>query len=151
MERKRLRLRNFDYGDPGPYFVTVTLQNRQPIFGTIRDATLLQTAIGCLVESTWLTMSDRFDGVELDDFIVMPDHIHGILILPTNGKTKLGTVLQAFKSITTVEYGRGVESFNWPRYERRLWQRDYWEHVIRIERDLNEKRSYIQGNPARWG
>jgi putative transposase len=87
----------------------------------------------------------------------MPNHVHGIVVLAdasnavtTGTAPALGDVVAAFKSATTVHYIRGVKTRAWPAFRRRLWQRNYYEHVIRDEKALDRVRSYIDENPARW-
>jgi REP-associated tyrosine transposase len=103
----------------------------------------------------------RFADVEIDAFVVMPNHLHGVVVLPdrkavgteqavTRSAPTIGQVVGAFKSAVTVAYIRGVKSASWPPFRQRLWQRNYYEHVIRNEADLNRVRRYIDENPARW-
>jgi putative transposase len=93
----------------------------------------------------------------MDAFVVMPNHVHGVIALPdaANGATvqaapALGTVVATFKSTTTVHYIRGVKTRAWPAFRQRLWQRNYYEHVVRDEKALDRIRRYIDENPARW-
>jgi len=133
-----------------------------------------------MVETVWVELSKRFPFVELDEFIVMPNHFHGILVLtdkadcrgescirPAVGgggsnqgehkvrpygtlKGTVGRIVQAFKSISTHEYKIGVEKQHWNPFPERLWQRNYFEHVIRSEKSLNKIREYIAANPSQW-
>jgi REP element-mobilizing transposase RayT len=83
----------------------------------------------------------------------MPNHLHGILrinTISTLGDETLSKVLQAFKSLTTSVYARGVRSAGWPSFDRRLWQQGFYDHVIRDDRDLERVRTYIDNNPGRW-
>jgi REP element-mobilizing transposase RayT len=104
--------------------------------------------------SEWLDLQTRFPHVELDDVILMPDHMHAIIWLTEAGENesliKLGSVIQAFKSLTTNVYGRGVRERGWPPFDRKLWQPGYFEHIIRDDRSLERHREYIVGNPVRW-
>lgn len=95
----------------------------------------------------------------LDSFVLMPNHLHGIIHItevgaipgrPHGAAPTLGTVVAWFKSMTTNAYGRGVRNDGWPAFEGRLWQRNYYEHIIGNERDLDAVREYIFNNPARW-
>jgi REP element-mobilizing transposase RayT len=106
--------------------------------------------------------------MEADAFVVMPNHFHAVVVidaitdvgqLPLQGqpqgiaptkKPTLGDIVGAFKSITTVEYTRGVRQVHWLPFEGRLWQRNYYEHIVRSEKALNHIREYIETNPARW-
>jgi len=150
-----MRLPNFDYSSQGPYFVTIALHRREPLFGhvTQEGVTELSNA-GKMIAGTWQQLARRYSGTFLDSFIVMPDHVHGIITLGITDQgrpvTSLAAVLQWFKIMTGKRYGEGVASQQWPRYNRFLWQRGYYEHVIRNEADFLEKAAYIETNPYRW-
>jgi putative transposase len=199
-QRKNIRLENFDYTSTGAYFVTICNQTRDSNwFGQITRDGMQLNAAGEMILETWNELPNRFD-IELDTFMVMPDHVHGILVLPDTqivakptepvgvglvptlpkltpfaltdndhrddsvyivsdrattrvAPTKnvaLGDIVGAFKSLTTNRYIRGVREFDWQPFEKRFWQRDYWERVIRDERELVETRGYVLGNPLRW-
>ena len=170
--RSSLRLEGYDYGAWGPYFVSIVVDNRRPLFGEVVDEELRLNAAGEMAESVWAALPRRFPAVRLDAFVVMPNHIHGIIVIdhsdtvntterattrvaPTGApdagrRTALGDVVGAYKSLTTVEYTRGVAVHGWPRFRGRLWQRNYYEHIIRDDRSLERIRAYILDNPARW-
>lgn len=133
---------------------------------------------GWLVATCWIDMPARFPEIALDMFVVMPNHVHGILLFADNadrgiavgaplagarertneaakGATTrvaptVGNVVGAFKSLSTAAYIRGVKDSRWPALSRRLWQRNYYEHVIRDETDLSRIRRYIDENPIGW-
>ena len=141
---------------------------------------------GEMIQQAWHTMPDRFPTVHLDAFAVMPNHIHGIIILidptfiepdrtnvgvplvgaPTDDSitdragtrdaptspsmATLGDVVGAFKSITTHQYIQDVKHQGWIPFAKRLWQRNYWEHIIRGGKELDRIRQYIDEKPARW-
>lgn len=152
--RKTLRLPTFDYTDPGPYFVTLCLNEREPRFGHVDEGVLVFNSAGEAVHDLWLSIPRRFPSVLLDAFVVMPDHLHGILTLHEGGAESttvpLGAVIRAFKSESTTTYINGVKKQGWPPFAGKLWQSNYYEHIIRDERDLATKQAYIEGNPARW-
>ena len=130
--RKRQRLRNFDYSSPGFYFVTICTAGR---------AVDLVGAVEALVREEMLALSVRFPGATLDEHVVMPDHVH--LILQLDGAAlPLPRIIQAFKSRTTISSGR-VSGM--PR--RRIWQRGYYDRVIRDDEELRALREYIRNNP----
>ena len=122
-----------------------------------------RTPAGAMVDDSWRNLPNRFPFVRLDSFVVMPDHFHAIVWLgenesiePTNYNGSvfrappagsLGSVIGAFKSLTTVAYIRGVAELEWPAFDRRLWQRGYWERVVRSEASLVRLRRYIEENP----
>lgn len=147
--RQTLRLRDYDYATPGAYFVTVTTHNRRQLLGEIRDAMVLSEA-GTMVQAIWRSLPARFANVGLDSMVIMPDHLHGILMLADEPRIPLGQIVGALKSLTTFEYSRGVHAFGWPSFEGKLWERNYYEHVIRNDKELAEVREYIANNVAAW-
>lgn len=153
-QRKHVRMRNFDYTTPGAYFFTICLHERRPLFGDVREDQAIPNEIGQMILDIWGKTSEQFPSVEPDTFILMPDHAHGIWTLSSvgggNSSASLIQVMQWFKSITTVSYGRGVEVNGWPRYDRWFWQQDYYERYLRDEYELEQKREYILANPGRW-
>lgn len=172
--RKPLRLRNYDYSSEGMYFVTVCAKDKICLFGEIEGGEIKLNDAGQMIESVWKGLSNRFPSIDLDQFAVMPNHIHGIILMvgaplvgaqnagPSAKRTDIqragtrpaaptvGDVVGAFKSITTNEYIRGVKHEHWPPFLGKLWQRNYYEHVIRNEKELFETRRYIQENPLKW-
>lgn len=107
---------------------------------------------GKMIETEWLKLTERFPNIELHEFVVMPNHFHGILQIvdvSAAGKT-IGDMMDAFKSITTVEYIHGVKQSGWEPFNRKLWQRNYHEHIIRDEQSYQRISDYIINNPANW-
>ena len=155
-DRRSLRLKGFDYAQARAYFITVCTQNRESAFGCVDDGDMRLNDAGRMVRSVWEGLPDRFPGMELDDFVVMPNHVHGIavfvgagLALPEeNGAASsaptLGDVVRAFKSLSAIHVNRLL------RRSGPLWQRNYYEHVIRNERELDRIREYIATNPLKW-
>ncbi len=147
--RRSIRLRGYDYSLSGAYFVTVCVQGRAQLLGDIWDGRMVPSEAGRMVEDVWTQLASRFPCVELDAFTLMPNHVHGIVLIDRS-TVPLGDVVGAFKSVTTHEYVVGVKGPGWPAFERRLWQRNYYEHVVRDEDELNRIRDYILVNPMRW-
>ena len=161
--RKQLRLKHYNYSDPGMYFVTICVHNRECLFGDIVDGEMRLNEFGQIVCDEWLKTSDIRPNVELDYFIVMPNHFHGIVRImsdrrgvlqyaPTSEKRAfhspsqtIGAIVRGFKSATTkyINQLRGAPGVP-------VWQRNYYEHVIRNENELFETRKYIQDNPLKW-
>jgi REP element-mobilizing transposase RayT len=168
--RRSIRLRHYDYSQAGAYFVTVCTQNRECMFGKIVDRTMVLSDAGKMIQMVWDKLSIHYDGVDVDQFIVMPNHVHGILVLVGAGpracpdtiyvKTgqpqgvaptiSLSDVMHRFKTFTTTQYRLGVNQYQWSPFPGKLWQRNYYEHIIRAEEDLNKIREYIVNNPAGW-
>ena len=160
--RRSLRLRGFNYSSEGAYFVTICTQNRECLFGGVVDGEMRLNDVGRVVQIVWNGLSERFPNVELDAFVVMPNHVHGILVivgagqaLPVKGaassaptgsvSSTLMKLLRTFKSISAIQVNRLLSSSGQP-----FWQRNYYEHIIRNEESLNRIREYIATNPLRW-
>ena len=172
--RRSSRLPGFDYAAAGAYFVTIVTQNRLCLFGEIIDYEMHLNDAGQAIARWWFELERKFTTIETDAFVVMPNHFHGIVTMsdPTVGAdlcvglpnevpmhpthpgahtgAPLPTIIQWFKTMTTNEYIRGVKRFGWPAFQGHLWQRNYYEHIIRDEDSLNRIRQYIVDNPARW-
>jgi REP element-mobilizing transposase RayT len=167
--RRSIRLRGYDYARPGAYFVTICTQDRQCLFGEIRDGQMIVNDIGQMITHWWQELPRRFPSVTLDEFVVMPNHLHGILILHVGADRRvrpnstvapvkegrhiglpLHRIIQWFKTMTTNGYVREVKEEKWPPFNKRLWQRNYYEHVIRTEDEWDEIRAYIAENPLKW-
>ena len=156
-KRKNLRLENYDYSQNGGYFVTICTYNRSRIFGEISGNTVGATLCGRPNEpdkiiKNWLfEIENKYPGTKIDCYIVMPDHIH-FIVLKTGDHTgsPLQQIVDWFKTQTTNEYIKGVKSGLYEPYEKHLWQRGYYEHIIRNQKDLDEIRHYIENNPVKW-
>ncbi len=160
----------------GAYFVTICTQDRACLFGDVAAGAMHLNEAGQMVAALWDGIAARFSSVEIDQFVVMPNHLHGILVLPDSDRSgattrvaptiggpvgaplvgapvtgvRLGDVVGAFKSLATVGYIDGVKANGWPEFRGRLWQRNYYEHIIRDETALNRVRRYVDNNPAGW-
>lgn len=144
--RKRNRLAGYDYARPGVYFITISTKNFLPAFGRIEDGRMLLNEAGCIVKKQWLWLQERYDCVKLDAFVVMPDHIHGILILsPIGGKIKpLPELMGAFKTTSSkLIHMAGNPDFH--------WHKSYHDRIIRKNGEFDRIQRYIRNNPARWG
>ena len=161
--RRSLRLREFDYSAAGAYFVTVCVYGRECIFGGIVQQDMVLNEAVRKVEEIWRLLPERFPNVVVDEFVVMPNHMHGIIFIvgaplaapltrlgakrqgAASGAPTLGSIMRAFKSLSAVNVNRLLD-----RQECPLWQRNYHERVIRDERELFVIREYIQYNPQKW-
>jgi REP element-mobilizing transposase RayT len=139
--RKDLRLSGFDYTFHGPYFVTVCMRNRRCHLGAVVDEDVVLSRIGRIVERQIELLPERLR-VQLDECVVMPNHVHLVVGLRTRARqaspSRLGTVIGSMKSGSAREAGIP------------LWQRGYFDYVIRDEGDLERVREYIRTNPIRW-
>jgi len=156
LKRKNIRLPHYDYSKPGAYFVTICTHGSALFFGTIRQGAFLTNPAGSMIHRWWVELERKFSGIRLDEFIVMPNHVHGIMWIESpvgvtlRGHPSLSDVMDWFKTMTTNEYIRGVKTQGWPRFDGHVWQRGFYEHVIRTERTLAAIRRYIVENPLRW-
>ena len=172
--RRSIRLRGYDYRAVGAYFITIVAQDRACLFGEVVDGEMRLSEAGRMVERWWLELNCRFPHVLTDAYVVMPNHFHGIVVIhspppdttapPDVGAdlrvcpdsmgahtgAPLPTIVQWFKTMTTNEYIRMVKHAGWTPFQGRLWQRNYYEHIIRNERALERIRDYILTNPLHW-
>lgn len=152
--RKPTRIPDFNYASAGMYFITICTQHMEARFGQIDDGLVSLNDAGMMIVSTWQDNMARYPGAVLDAFVVMPDHMHAIVFLGTdpelsNPGVTLSQIVQSFKSVSTVEYTRGVQSGMYPAFDRVLWQRGFHDRILRNDQALNAARTYIEGNPGR--
>ncbi|MBI5412118.1 transposase [Candidatus Peregrinibacteria bacterium] len=190
--RRSIRLKGYDYSQNGAYFITICAQNRECLFGEIVDEKIKLNDAGKMIDVQWDALLNRFSNIQLDEYVVMPNHFHGIIAIvqivgaplvgaqnrvgcgteiragtrpaptdaqiPTDtpnvsvGATNptIGDIIGAFKSITTHEYVNGVKTRHWPFFDKKLWQRNYYENIVRDKNSLNRIREYIINNPKNW-
>ncbi len=160
-DRKTIRLREYDYSQPGEYFITICTYGKQNIFGTVNEDSVLLSPIGRIVKRCWEDIPKHFKNVELDEFIIMPNHFHGIIILHEHVGTRhavslreqfgkpikrsISTIVRSFKSAVTKNVNEMQLS-----YEVRLWQSRYYDRIIRNDKELDNVRDYIANNPINW-
>ena len=155
--RKQNRLGEYDYKQEGAYFVTLCTQNRAGLF----EMELPTVGNGlCAVPKTianqiihkWVRETEnKFPSIAIDKYVIMPDHLHLIVTIKERhiGRS-LPDVMRFFKTMTTNEYIRGVKNGDLPPFDRKLWQKSYYDHVIRNQQDYNEIWEYIENNPTKW-
>ncbi len=160
--RRNLRLPNYDYRQHDAYFVTICTHRQTSLFGRVADDAVLLNPWGMIVEDEWRRTQTVRANVTVDIFVVMPNHLHGILLIATdedepsnsadsqapgsgNASGSLGQIIGHFKSIVTKRIRGSVQS-----NKLQVWQRNYYERIIRSERELQHTREYILANPARW-
>ena len=148
----RLRLREWDYSTPGFYFVTICCQNREHRFGCVSDKVMHLSEPGLMVNQLWSELSSTISSASVDAFVTMPNHIHVLieLGLSSSGPSSLVDVIHWYKSKSTTLYIHGVKEQGWRRFEGRLWQEKYHDHIVRNDRELAAIREYITNNPAKW-
>ena len=155
--RQSIRLKDYDYSQPGLYFITICVFQHRCLFGEINNSELILTDAGKMVEYQWQELKGRFMQIQLHEFIVMPNHFHGIVGFkqiekgqPQGIAPTVGDVVGAFKSISTNYYIQNVKQNNWFPFDGKLWQRNYYEHVIRNEQSYTKISEYIQTNNMKW-
>ena len=152
--RRSIRLRGYDYAQPGAYFVTTSTQHRECVLGEIAQGAMKLNAAGAVVQDCWDDLPRHFPHVELDAFVVMPNHVHGIIVLTSVGagfkpaptkRHPLPQIVRAFKTFAArrINEHRGTPGVP-------VWQRNYYEHVVRNDDELNRIRQYILDNPMHW-
>ena len=178
-DRRSIRLKGYDYSKEGLYFITICCHKQQYLFECIPNVDDVSCSrrptcrpnelkielndAGKMVDDVWIKIPERFPHVLLHEYIIMPNHFHAILeilgpspavrapleVAPDKAAA-LGEILGAFKSISTVEYIQGVKKLGWPTFNGKLWQRDFFDHIIRNERSFHRISRYILNNPKNW-
>ncbi len=158
---KSTRLQHWNYGSNGFYFVTISTKNRLHSLGRIENSIVILFRTGEIASLCWQEIPSHFVGVSIDEFVIMPNHVHGIVIINRNVETShvmslqrenlfakpiggsLSVIIQQFKSsVTRWCRKEGISHF--------MWQSRFFDHIIRDERSLNRIREYIQINPQKW-
>jgi putative transposase len=185
--RRSIRLQGYDYSQAGAYFVTLVIQNRAERFGTIHSGEMVLNQAGQITVNTWQHLSDHYAHVKLDEFCVMPNHVHGIIVFEEQGamgldlpqsqtatadgrggfqtrpydadeqQFPLAQMADAGQRHPLSEIVRAFKTFSARRIHdlfggqgQALWQRNYYEHIIRSDEELERIRIYIAANPHRW-
>jgi putative transposase len=187
--RRSIRLKGFDYSQNGYYFVTICVQNREWLLGNSGNGEMTLSEAGMMVKKRWFKLPVKYSNIRLDEFIIMPNHIHGIIIidvgpnpclagrqacirpnkninikniqgdnvvspLPSsnipNSYSGLGQYISWFKRMSTNAYIHGVKEHDWPMFNKHLWQRNYYEHIIWNEKQYCAIKQYIQDNVKNW-
>ena len=162
-------MKGYDYARSGAYFTTICTQNRACLFGEIINGEMRLNDAGRMIEKWWNELNRKFPNAKTDELVVMPNHMHGIIMItvgadlrvcPHTGGAQndegahtgapLQEMIQWFKTMATNEYIRGVKTSDWPSFDSRLWQRNYYEHIIRNDNELDKIREYIVNNPLQW-
>ena len=142
--RQSIRLRGYDYSQPGAYFITVCISQRECLLGEIEDGNVILSRYGEVVHFNWFNLTKVYPNIQLDSFVIMPNHIHGIIIL-TNNRHNLSEVVRGFKTF----YARRINQLR-SLSGIPVWQRGYYEHIIRNEKTLTKIQEYILNNPYNW-
>ncbi len=173
--RRSIRLKGYDYTQAGAYFITIVTKDRACLFGEVVEDDMRLSPMGIIVQECWLAIPDHFPHAVLDEFVVMPNHVHGIIVLNETEKVgarhatprppaaprppavprpeqfgkpvpgSIPTIVRSFKSAATKCINEYRGTPGAP-----VWQHNYYEHIIRTEESLNCIREYILTNPLRW-
>ena len=163
--RRSIRLPGYDYGQPGAYFVTICTYRRSCVLGGIHDGRMRLSECGRIVTDCWNDLERHYPDVSLESFVVMPNHIHGIILLdhnPDSGTRATAAQGAGLKPAPTTVHGlsevvRAFKTFSSRRINKTrrspgvpAWQRNYYERIMRDENELNTVRQYILDHPQRW-
>lgn len=165
--RRSIRLKDYDYSRAGAYFVTILVRDREHLLGEVANGAVQLSKIGEIADESWREIPEHFSDVECDAYAIMPNHIHGVLVVGGVGArhasplqrhplrvskrpsgvrpNSVGAIIGSFKSAATKRINRFRRTIGFV-----VWQRNYYEHIIRDEDSMNKIREYIIQNPARW-
>jgi putative transposase len=161
--RRSIRLKGYDYSSEGAYYVTIVTYHRDPLFGEIVNKEMILNEFGKIADECWRAIPEHFPNVELGAYVIMPNHAHGIIIItdqrrgaamlrPYNDHNphkinvkpgSLGAIVRSYKSAVSYRMNKEHNATS-------IWQRNYYEHIIRNENDLQNKTDYINANPSLW-
>jgi putative transposase len=163
--RRSIRLKEYDYAQPGGYFVTIVTYHRDLLFGEIVDGKMILNEFGCIMDECWRAIPDHFPNLKLGTYVVMPNHVYGIIVIRENislsvgarhvsplqetsiprgfKRGSIGAIVASFKAAVTRRIGREHNATG-------IWQRNYYEHVIRDHQDWDRIHRYIESNPSMW-
>ncbi len=184
--RRSIRLKGYDYSKEGLYFISICTQNRLCLFGEIEKGRMVLNDAGIMIKTVWHEIPEYYNGFNVHEFVVMPNHIHGIVQIISNPKPvgagpracpmstracpdvdgqlqkrigqpqgvaptmSLSDIVHRIKTLTTKRYTDGVKNNDWSLFDKKLWQRNYYEHIIRDEKSYYQISEYIQTNPLKW-
>jgi len=162
--RRSIRLQGYDYSSEGAYYVTIVTYQRDCLLGEIINKEMFLSDFGKIADECWRAISEHFPFVELGAYVIMPNHVHGIIIITDNGRGttmlrpyddnpnphkinvkpgSLGAIVRSYKSAVSYRINKEYNATS-------IWQRNYYEHIIRDEKDLQNKTDYIEANPMLW-
>jgi putative transposase len=168
LHHRNIRLPKYDYSREGSYFITICAQDRLFVFGDIAEKQIKLNKWGLIVEQCWHDLVKHYTGIELDAFVIMPNHVHGIIVI-TGDVTVIHNVGEGLKPSPTgtdgdkikchglTEIVRAFKTFSAREINeqrntqgQKVWQRNYYERIIHNELSLNKIREYIINNPRNW-
>lgn len=158
-DRQSIRLKGYDYSRPGYYFVTICVKNRVPLFGQVTRDKMILNKYGKIAQDEWSRTGKLRINVEVDEFVIMPNHVHGIIVITDKIENKsalirnkfyspsnnLGAIIRGYKSTVTKQ----INAINGQPGDK-IWQRNYYDYIIQNSSELNVIRKYIRLNPGNW-
>jgi len=158
-KRKHIRLTGFDYSSPNAYFITICVKNFLPLFGEIRNCIVGFSEIGNIAAIYMQNIPELRSNIEVDEFIIMPNHLHCILIIIENKEAdirkekvaRFGQPVEGSISVIINQYKGAVKKWcNNNRFENFKWQSKFYDHIIRDKKSYNTIKNYILNNPPNW-
>jgi len=154
--RRSIRLQGYDYSRPGTYFITICTHDQEYLFGNIIDDVMHLNDMGQVIAESWEWLADQYGHISLGEWVIMPNHLHGLIVItddyrggsrtaPTGKCKPVGQLIGAFKTVSTKRINEMRQTPG-----AKLWQRNFWEHIVRDESEWHRIRQYIQNNPAQW-
>jgi putative transposase len=162
LERKTTRLLDYDYTQAGVYFFTVCVKEWKRVLGEVVGEDVVLTKEGEIVQAAWNELPEHYEDIKLDAYVVMPNHVHGIVWIIEAKETRVGEGLRPSPTKKTKRHGlpeivRAFKSFSARKINelrctqgQPFWQRSFYDHIIRDDEDLYNHRKYIQENPLKW-
>lgn len=160
--RQSIRLQGYDYSQAGAYFVTIITYQRDCLFGEIENKEMVLNNLGKISNECWQEIPEHFPFVELGSYVIMPNHVHGIIVITDKGRGtavlrpydgnphkinvkpgSLGAIVRSYKSAVSYRANKELTMTG-------IWQRNYYEHVIRNDKEMDKIWRYIEANPAQW-
>jgi REP element-mobilizing transposase RayT len=157
--RRSIRVKGYDYSSAGAYFITICAHSRLCLFGEIIDDEMCMNAYGTIVATAWNNLPNHYPFIQLDRYVVMPNHFHGIISFIETERNRadlksaptakaphgLSEIVRALKTFSARRINENRQTYGVP-----VWQRNYYEHIIRNETDYHCIAEYIDANPQRW-
>ena len=165
--RRSIRLKHYDYSQSGAYFITICVNQKLCLLGAVHNGEMVLNDAGTMLEKWYWELECKFSSIQCGPHVVMPNHFHAIIYIvgadlrtrpnqtgqthrSASTNTNIPKIVQWFKTMTTNEYIRNVKTNHWKPFSGKLWQRNYYEHIIRNEESFSEIAEYIVNNPMKW-
>jgi putative transposase len=156
------RLQTWDYSSDGAYFITICTKNRKEYFGEIRNGVMGLNEMGCIANKFWVDMLNHFNDIELNEYVIMPNHIHGVIIIRNSAerihesslqnadiKRRRNMLIPKIIGRFKMQSAKQINIVN-NKNGGAIWQENYYDHIIRNETELNRICEYIRNNPRKW-